>query len=79
MARGVSIARQPTEVALYRATLPEPVLSGVSRHRVAALRISRYDDPDNPPLTSGFYLFGLNEAEESLTDTWHEELDDAFA
>lgn len=71
--------RQPTEAVLYRARLPEPVLSDVSRHRVAALRISRYDDPDNPRPTGGFYLFSLNEADEWLTDTWHEEVDDAFA
>jgi hypothetical protein len=71
--------RQPTEVVLYRANLPEPVVSDVSQQRVAALRISRYDDPDNPRPTGGFYLFSLNEADGCVSDIWHEELDDAFA
>jgi hypothetical protein len=70
---------RPTEVVLYRATLPEPQLSEVSRQRVTALRISRDDEPDNPRPTGGFYLLSLNEADEELTDTWHQELDDAFA
>jgi hypothetical protein len=71
--------RPPTEVVLYRATLPEPVLSDAPRQRAVSVVISRYDDPDNPKPTGGFYLFSLNDADEGLTDTWHEELDDAFA
>lgn len=70
--------REPTEVVLYRATLAHPVRSHVSRQAVAALRISRYDEPDNPKPTGGFYLFSLDEAEEWVTDTWHESVDDAF-
>ena len=70
--------RPPTEVVLYRATLPEPLVSSVSRKRVAALRISRYDAPDNPRPTVGFYLFSVDEVDDWVSDSWHKTLDDAF-
>jgi hypothetical protein len=69
--------RAPTEVVLYRAELSEPFVSG-SRRPVVALQIARYDDPDNPHPTGGFYLFWLSETGEGVGDTWHEELDDAL-
>lgn len=71
--------RPATEVALYRGTLPESLISEVSRQRVTAVRISRSDDPDNPNPDKGFYLFSLDENGNELADTWHETVDDAFA
>jgi hypothetical protein len=70
--------RKPTEVVLHRARLPVPVRTHPSRAPIASLRISRFDDPDNPCPTRGFYLFSLSETDEWVDDSWHEELDDAF-
>jgi hypothetical protein len=71
--------RPPTEVVLFEATLPVLAVSDVSQQRVASLRVSRYEDPDNPRPTGGVYLFSLDEAGRVVSDTWHEDSDDAFA
>jgi hypothetical protein len=70
---------EPIEVVLYRAALPEPATSAVPGESVVAVRISRYDEPDNPRPTGGFYVLSLNAADDWIGDTWHETLDAAFA
>jgi hypothetical protein len=71
---------EPCEVELYRVTLPKAVASPESRHSVIAkLRVVRYDEPRNPRPTGGFYLLSENADGECLFDTWHEDVDAAFA
>jgi hypothetical protein len=70
---------EPYEVVLYRLRLPQPVHDGVAgRKHIASLRISRIEEPENPNPTGGFYLFMLDEANEWVNDTWHEDAEDAF-
>ena len=70
----------PKEVTLYRAKLPKPVTSPVSRQSgIRSLRIVRYDEPGNPRPTGGFDLISEDADANSLSDTWHEDLDSAFA
>jgi hypothetical protein len=67
--------RPATEVILHRAPLSHP-----RRERgqtVSSLRISRYDDPDNPVPDSGIYLFSVTPDDAPWSDTWHETVGDA--
>jgi hypothetical protein len=67
--------RPATEVVLHRAPLSEPVTE--RDQTVVSLRISRYDDPDNPVPDRGIYLFSVTPDDASVSDTWHETVDDA--
>jgi hypothetical protein len=70
---------EPKEVVLYRVTLAEPVTRPVPRRGdIVSLRIVRYDEPQNPRPTGGVYLLSEGADGQSIADTWHEELDDAF-
>jgi len=72
--------RPPTEVTLHQTDSREPVTSPVSRQPgITSLRIIRLDDPDDPVPGHGVYLLSENEAGESLSDTWHEDVQEAFA
>jgi hypothetical protein len=46
---------------------------------IVALKILRYDEPQNPRPTGGFYLMAMDAEGHELSDTWHEEGDAAFA
>jgi hypothetical protein len=41
------------------------------------LRIARYEDPDNPKPDRGIYLFTVTDKGETVSDTWHETIEDA--
>lgn len=70
-------ARRPaTEIALYEAALPKPLY--VMSKQVVSLRIARYDDPDQPNPDDGIYLFTVTADGGTVSDTWHETVDDAF-
>ena len=68
--------RRPTEVAMFEARLPQPI--EVMSQRVVSLRIARYNDPDNPNPDRGFYLFTVTAAGDTVSDTWHETVEDAL-
>jgi hypothetical protein len=68
--------RPPTEVALFEARLPEP--TDVMSKQVVSLRIARYDDPDSPHPDDGLYLFTVTAAGDTVSDTWHETVEDAL-
>jgi hypothetical protein len=68
--------RPPTEVRLFEARLPQPM--EVMSQRVVSLRVARYDDPDNPNPDRGIYLFTVTDQGETVSDTWHETVDDAL-
>jgi hypothetical protein len=46
---------------------------------IVALKIVRYDEPQNPRPTGGFYLIAMDSAGNDLSDTWHEDVEDALA
>jgi hypothetical protein len=70
---------EPKEVVLYRVALAEPSTSPVSgQSDIVSLRIVRYDEPQNPRPTGGVYLLSEGPDGESIADTWHEDVADAF-
>ena len=67
--------RPATEVILHRASLSHPRTE--RGQTVTSLRISRYDDPDNPMPDRGTYLFSVTPDDAPWSDTWHETVEDA--
>jgi hypothetical protein len=67
--------RPSTEVILHRAPLSHPRTE--RGQTVSSLRISRYDDPDNPVPDRGVYLFSVAPDDAPWSDTWHETVEDA--
>jgi hypothetical protein len=67
------------KVVLHRVILPEAFTSPLlHRGGIVSLRIVRYDEPQNPTPTGGVYLLSQVADGQSIADTWHEEVDDAF-
>lgn len=70
----------PREVVVSSVSLPAPMTSDVSRMSgIVALKILRYDEPQNPRPTGGFYLMATDADGRELSDTWHEDMDAAFS